>query len=109
MELQFIIIANNLLECLFSIPAGANIISKEMIIDSYVVIITIVELIFLQVSPHPLPLALCPLLYSHCPEIIIKGVKLLRPRTQGEVAKLDGMRYSQLLYILYRGRNAGGY
>ena len=60
-----------------------------MIIDSYVVIITIVELIFLQVSPHPLPLALCPLFYSHCPEIIIKGVKLLRPRTQGEVAKLD--------------------
>ena len=78
-----------MLVLLFSIPAGTNIISKEMIIDSYVVIITIVELIFLQVSPHPLPLALCPLLYSHCPEIIIKGVKLLRPRTQGEVAKLD--------------------
>ena len=98
-----------MLVLLFSIPAGANIISKEMIIESYVVIITIVELIFLQVSPHPLPLALCPLLYSHCPEIIIKGVKLLRPRTQGEVAKLDGMKYSQLSYILYRGRNAGGY
>ena len=89
-----------MLVLLFSIPAGANIISKEMINDSYVVIITIVELIFLQVSPHPLPLALCPLLYSHCPEII-KSVKLLRPRTQGEVAKLDGMRYSQLSYILY--------
>ena len=99
-----------MLVLLFSIPAGANIISKEMIIDSYVVIIiTIVELIFLQVSPHPLPLALCPLLYSHCPEIIIKGVKLLRPRTQSEVAKLVGMRYSQLSYILYRGRNAGSY
>ena len=72
-----------MLVLIFSIPAGANIISKEMIIDSYVVLLF---------SPHPLPLALCPLLYSHCPEIIIKGVKLLRPRTQGEVAKLDGMR-----------------
>ena len=83
-----------MLVLLFYIPAGVNIISKEMIIDSYVVIITIVELIFLQVSSYLLPLAPCPLPhvpYTSCPEI--KGVKLLRPRTQGEVAKLrwDGI------------------
>ena len=73
MELQFIILAR-VLVLLFSIPAGANIISREM---NH----TIVELTFLQISPHSLPLVPCPPpLFTSCPEIIIKGVKLLRPR-----------------------------
>ena len=44
----------------------------------------------LPTSPSSCTMSRVP--YS--PEIIIKGVKLFRLRSQGEVAKLDGMGYS---------------